>query len=280
MNLAENTSKRFKFLKDIRFLFSSIIILGFIILSIFTDALALHNPEFVELELRLAPPSSKYPLGCDLFGRDLWTLIVYGARQTFIIILATVTLSTFIGTFLGLIAGYFRGFLDTLIMRIVDILMAFPGILLAMSLSAFLGPSIKNVIFAISATGWTSIARLVRGQVMSLREREYVLASHSMGAKSWRILLHHILPFLWTPLFVTCTFALSGVILVEASLSFLGLGANTNIPTWGGLLHQGRSVLNEAPFLSIIPGLLIASAILAFNFMGDTLRDFFDPKGS
>ena len=156
--------------------------------------------------------------------------------------------------------------------------MAFPGILLSMALASFLGPSVYNLILAITATGWTATARLSRAQVLSIKEREHVVAVNSLGASNLRILTHHILPFLWTPLFVSSTFSLSGVILTEASLSFLGLGANSSIPTWGGLLFQGRNVLEEAPFLSLIPGVLIATLILSFNFIGDILRDIFDPK--
>jgi peptide/nickel transport system permease protein len=264
--------------KDPRFILSGLILLVFTICSLFAHKLALFDPESINLSQRLSRPSWEHPFGCDIYGRDLFTLVLFGAQQTFIIVFTSVTLSTLVGIFMGILAGYFRGLTETVIMRMIDILMAFPGILLAMSLSSFLGPSINNVIFAISATGWTSTARLVRAQVLSIREREHVTAALSLGARNSRILIKHILPFLWTPLLVSCTFSLSGVILIEASLSFLGLGANSSIPTWGGLLFQGRGVLEEAPFLSVIPGVLIATVILSFNFIGDILRDVFDPK--
>jgi len=270
--------KRHPVYGDIRFYFSVAILLIFLIFVLFAPQLALQDPESMDLNQRLTRPNWLHPMGCDIFGRDLFTLVVFGARQTFEIVLATVSLSTFVGVIAGVAAGYFRGFVEMVIMRVVDILMAFPGILLAMSLASFLGPSIHNIIFAISATGWTSTARLMRSQVLSLREREHVTAARAIGASNFRILVHHILPFLWTPLLVASTFSLSGVILIEASLSFLGLGANSSIPTWGGLLFQGRGVLEEAPFLSIIPGVLIATVILSLNFIGDILRDVLDPR--
>ena len=156
--------------------------------------------------------------------------------------------------------------------------MTFPGILLAMTLASILGPSVNNIIIAISATGWTATARLVRGQVLSLREREHITAARTLGCSSGHILVRHILPFLWTPLIVSTTFSLSGVILIEASLSFLGLGANSAIPTWGSLLFQGRTVLSEAPFLCMIPGVMIALLVWFFNFLGESLRDHLDPR--
>ncbi len=265
-------------IKNIRFYFSSCVILIFVGVAIFAPILSFYDPEMIDLNQRLSTPTWSHPFGCDIYGRDLLTLTMLGARQTLIIVLSTVSLSTVIGLIAGIIAGYFRGFLDTAIMRFVDILMAFPGILLAMSLASFLGPSLNNVILSISATGWTSTARLVRGQVLSIREREHIAAARALGLQSPRILFRHVLPFLWSPLLVSTTFSLSGVLLIEASLSFLGLGANTSIPTWGGLLFQGRTVLEEAPFLSLIPGVLIATVIFSFNFIGDALRDRFDPR--
>lgn len=277
-SLSTLVEKQHNLVKDVRLIFSILIIFVFTFCALFANHLALQDPELMDLNLRLSRPSLQHPMGCDIFGRDLFTLVLFGARQTFIIVFASIGLSTFIGLIAGVIAGYFRGITETLIMRLVDILMAFPGILLAMSLASFLGPSVNNIILAISATGWTSTARLMRGQVLSIREREHVTAARSLGAKDSRILIRHILPFLWTPLLVSTTFSLSGVILIEASLSFLGLGANSSIPTWGGLLFQGRGVLEEAPFLSVIPGMLIAIVILSLNFIGDILRDVFDPK--
>jgi peptide/nickel transport system permease protein len=217
-------------------------------------------------------------LGFDLYGGSVLTAMLYGARTSLYISFLTVIISISLGTFIGLLAGFFRGWVDAVLMRIVDLLMAFPGILLAMALAALMGPSVHNVVFAIAATGWTSSARLIRGQALSLREREYVLAAQAMGAKISRLLLFHVFPATLSPLIVQATFSLSGVIIVEAGLSFLGLGAQDGAPSWGALLGQGRTVLTEAPYLSIVPGLAIAILVLSLNFVGDALRDLLDPK--
>lgn len=270
--------RHLKALKHPRLLFALIILVLFFGSAVFGDFLIGVDPANIRLDLRLTPPSLAHPFGCDSLGRDVYSAIIMGSRITLYIAVLTVLLSTLLGVSLGLIAGFWGGMSDVIIMRLVDILMAFPGILLAMSLTSILGPSVHNIILAISITGWTGTARLVRGQVLSLRERDHVLAARSLGAGSIRMLVRHILPFLWTPLLVSSTFSLSGVIIVEASLSFLGLGANSSTPTWGSLLFQGRTVLTEAPFLSIIPGIMIALVVLAFNFLGDSLRDIFDPR--
>jgi len=256
-----------------------LMILGVMITAaLFAEVLTPYTPEDVDLSLRIAPPSWEHIFGCDLNGGDVYTSILLGARTSLYISFLTVLLSVTLGIFIGLVSGYFRGPIDTIFMRLVDILMAFPGILLAMSLAALMGPNIHNVILAIAATGWTGTARLVRGQVLSISEREYVLACKAIGASHKRTLLKHILPATWSPIIVQSTFSLSGVILVEASLSFLGLGAQDGPPSWGALLNDGRTVLTEAPHLSIIPGLCIALIVFALNFMGDELRDILDPR--
>ena len=248
--------------------------------ALFADFLALHEPEEMDIALRLQGPSSEYPLGNDLNGADVYTSLLYGARTSLYIGFITVFLSVTLGVTIGLVAGYKRGLIDTLLMRTVDLLMAFPGILLAMALAALMGPSLHNVVIAIAATGWTSSARLVRGQVLSLNEREYVLASQALGAKDWRVIWKHIFPGTLSPLVVHATFSLSGVIIIEASLSFLGLGAQDGAPTWGAILGQGKTVLLEAPHLSIAPGVAIMLLVLALNFLGDALRDLLDPRYS
>jgi peptide/nickel transport system permease protein len=205
--------------------------------------------------------------------------MLYGARSSLYVASLTVLLSVTLGVFIGLVSGYFGKTIDHIFMRLVDIVMAFPGILLAMSLAALLGPSLHTVIFSISATGWTSAARIIRSQVLSLREREYVLASKALGATHTRLILSHILPGTITPLVVHSTFALSGVIIVEASLSFLGLGAQDGALTWGGLLGQGSQIeLARAPHLTLIPGAAIFLLVLSLNQMGDALRDALNPR--
>jgi peptide/nickel transport system permease protein len=270
-----------KFLGNPRVWFGLTTLVVVVTLALLAPWIAPTGPEDMELALRLKPPS--LAAAADLLGRDLnggsvLTSMLYGARTSLYISFLTVLLSVTVGTAVGLIAGYKRGAYDMILMRFVDLLMAFPGILLAMALAALMGPSRHNVILAISATGWTSAARLIRGQTLSVREREFVQASVALGATDLRTIVRHVFPSTLSPLLVHATFSLSGVILVEASLSFLGLGANDGAPSWGAILGQGRTVLTEAPFLSIVPGAAIAMLVLALNFLGDALRDLLDPR--
>lgn len=234
-----------------------------------------------ELVDRLCAPGSKHWMGCDLEGQDVLSIMLFGSRISLYVAFATVILSLSLGTFIGLISGYWRGWVDTCIMRLVDIFMAFPGILLALTLTAIMGPSLNTVIFSIAATGWTSTARLVRGQVLSVREREFVQASRALGASSQRLIWRHILPAILSPLVVHATFSLSSVIIVEAGLSFLGFGARDSVLTWGGLLGQASQIeLGVAPHLAVIPGLAIFALVMALNLLGDALRDALDPRSA
>lgn len=254
----------------------------FVFLAVLAPWIAPGDPDHYDIIHRLHGPGFGFGpegwLGFDLNGGSVFTAMLFGARTSLYISFLTVLLSVSLGTTLGLIAGFFRGWVDAILMRFVDLLMAFPGILLAMALSALLGPSVHNVVFAIAATGWTSSARLIRGQALSVREREYVVAAQALGAKNSRLLVKHVFPSTLSPLLVQATFSLSGVILVEAGLSFLGLSAQDGPPSWGALLGQGRTVLTEAPYLSIVPGGAIALLVLSLNFIGDALRDLLDPK--
>ncbi len=232
-----------------------------------------------ELTLRLCPPGPGHIFGCDMDGQDILTQMLYGSRISLYVAFLTVALSLGIGGLLGLVSGYFRGWFDMTLMRLVDVFMAFPGILLALTLTAIIGPSFYTVVFSIAATGWTSTARLVRGQVLSVREREFVLASRALGAGGTRLIFKHILPAILSPLVVHATFSLSGVIIVEAGLSFLGFGARDAALTWGGLLGQASQVeLDQATHLALIPGLAIFLLVMALNLMGDALRDALDPR--
>lgn len=265
-----------------RIWFGATIATSFGVAAVLAPWLAPTAPDDMDIVMRMARPDLSGPssewLGRDINGGSVLTAMLYGARTSLYISFLTVSLSVTLGTAIGLLAGYRRGWVDTLLMRVVDLLMAFPGILLAMALAALMGPSINNVVFAIAATGWTSSARLIRGQTLSVREREYVVASRALGASGFRQVVKHIFPATLSPLTVHATFSLSGVIVVEASLSFLGLGAQDGAPSWGAILGQGRTVLTEAPFLSVIPGLAIALLVLALNFIGDALRDILDPR--
>jgi peptide/nickel transport system permease protein len=226
------------------------------------------------LEQGLNGPSAAHWLGQDKLGRDVFSRLLWGARVSLLVGLLSVTVSMAIGVTFGAVSGYLGGWYDTIAMRIIDIFLAFPGILLAIALTAVLGPSLQNIVIALSAFGWVSFARLVRGEILSLREREYVLAARSLGASDARVLTRHLLPGVAAPLVVQCSFALAGAILGEASLSFLGLGSQ-DMPSWGSMLNEGAEFLGEAAHLSWAPGLALVAVVLSFNLLGDTLRDRF-----
>jgi peptide/nickel transport system permease protein len=247
--------------------------------AVFGPWLAPRDPAALDLENALSGPSRAHWLGQDELGRDLASRIIAGARASAIAGLTVVAISAALGVTVGLLAGWFGGAVDQIVMRLVDVLLAFPGILLAIAIAGILGPSLRNVIFALSILGWTGFARLARGQALSLRERDFVLAAESYGAPAGRILRRHILPNVLPAIVVQATFGLAGAILAEASLSFLGLGPQ-NIPTWGGMLASGVDYLLFAPHLSLVPGAAIALTVLACNFLGDALRDKLDPRAA
>ncbi len=267
-----------KILRDKRFTAGFFVLILWGVLLIFAPIISPLQSYDLDLSLRMQSPSWEHFLGCDKNGGDVLTSILFGGRLCLMIAFLSVAISSAIGTVIGILCGYYRGKIDYFFMRVVDILMAFPGILLAIALTAVMGPSFYNIIFAISLTGWTSYSRLIRAQVMSLTEREYVIGAKALGAFDFRIIRKHIFPGLISPLMIQATFSIAGVILVESSLSFLGLGPQENILTWGALLSDGRTVIEEAPHLSIFPGVAIMSIVLSLNFLGDALRDFLDPK--
>lgn len=236
------------------------------------------DPRAQELALRLAGPTWGHPLGLDELGRDILARLVAGARVSMMVGVSVVSVSAVIGMLVGGIAGYAGGWVDTVLGRIVDVLMAFPGILLAIALVAALGPSLRNVVIALATIGWVGYARLVRGQVLKAREFEYVQAARSLGASAPRVLLRHVLPSAYPAVVVQATLGMAGAIVAEASLSFLGLGVQPPTPSWGAMLDAGRSHLLDAPHLTIFPGLAIAMLVLGFNFLGDGLRDRIDPR--
>ena len=237
-----------------------------------------HNPSTQELALRLSGPSMSHPFGLDELGRDILTRILVGARISFLVGLTVVTVSSLVGTLLGAVAGYFGGALDDVISRVVDTLLAFPGLLLAIALVAVLGPSLGNVLFALTIIGWVGYARLVRGQVLKAREFEYVQAARALGAGSPRILWRHVIPSAIPAVVVQATLGMAGAIIGEAALSFLGLGVQPPTPSWGTMLSGGRAHILDAPHLTLVPGLAIALLVLGFNFLGDGLRDRLDPR--
>jgi peptide/nickel transport system permease protein len=231
-----------------------------------------------ELARRLEAPSLAHPLGLDELGRDILARLLQGARISLMVGIAVVSVSSIAGMVLGSMAGYFGGKVDDAISRVIDVLMAFPGILLAIALVAVLGPSLVNVVLALSVIGWVGYARLVRAQALRAREFEFVQAARACGASSARIVLRHILPTAIPAVVVQATLGMAGAIIAEAALSFLGLGVQPPTPSWGTMLDAGRAHLFDAPHLTIFPGLAIATLVLGFNFLGDGLRDHVDPK--
>ena len=238
------------------------------------DPFALALPE------RLNGPTWAHPFGVDELGRDVLARLVAGARVSLFVGLAVVSLSATIGVAVGAVAAYAGGWIDEIVGRVSDVLLAFPGILLAIALVAVLGPSLTNVVLALVAIGWVSYARLVRGQVLKLRELEYVQAARALGARSVRILVRHIVPATLPAVTVQATLGMAGAIIAEASLSFLGLGVQPPTPSWGTMLDAGRSHLFDAPHLTVFPGLAIALLVLGLNFVGDALRDALDPRAN
>ena len=256
----------------------AVIILALLFIAIFAPFIAPHDPIEQNLEKRLLPPSKEYPFGTDHLGRCILSRIIYGTRVSLQIGVIVVGISSILGIVLGLIAGFRGGLIDEIIMRTVDILLAFPGIILALAIMGILGPSLFNVMLALSLGGWTSYARVVRGTVLSVKEKEFVEAAKALGASEIRIMFYHILPNVMAPVIVMATLGMAHVILAAAALSFLGLGAQPPTPEWGSMLNDGRAFIQTAPHLTIFPGLAIMVTVLAFNFLGDGLRDAMDPQ--
>ncbi len=262
------------------FAFTSGLILtvALVIVALAAPLLSPYDPTAQDTARRLEAPSREHLLGLDGLGRDVLSRIVWGARVSLRVGFSVVFLAASVGIALGAISGYFGGAIDTLIMRLTDILLAFPGILLAIALVAVLGPSLNNVILALATIGWVAYARLVRGQVLKVREMEYVTAAKALGARSPRVIILHVLPNVINPVIVMATLGLAGAILSEAALSFLGLGVQPPTPSWGAMLTEGRRYLGLANHLAIFPGAAIMMAVMGLNFLGDGLIDALDPK--
>jgi peptide/nickel transport system permease protein len=231
-----------------------------------------------DLPSRLESPSRSHLLGTDENGVDVLAKILYGARLSLTVAIGVVGISTFIGLLLGTIAGFYNGVTESVLMRFIDMLQAFPGFLLALAVIAFMGSSITNMIFALCITGWTAYARLVRGEILSLKTREFVSAARATGVSNVEIITRHLWPNVMATLAVQMSFGLAGAVISEAGLSFLGLGASPSTPSWGALLSSGRKYLISDPWLSIFPGLAILTLVLGFNLIGDGLRQQLDPK--
>jgi peptide/nickel transport system permease protein len=243
-----------------------------------------RDPIRQNLALANRPPawqargSAEAPLGTDQFGRDVWSRIVYGAQISLAIGMAASLLGALVGVTAGLAAGYYGGKVDSVVMRIVDLNLAFPLILLALAIAAILGPSLQNLVMVMALTTWMIYARVVRGVTFSLREREFIQAARAIGVDDLGIMMRHILPNLLAPVMVIWTLELARVILIESALSFLGVGIPPPTPTWGRMLAEGRNLLTTAPWIATFPGIAITLTVLGVNFFGDGLRDLLDPR--
>ena len=258
---------------------AGLVLIGFFGLSaLFASVLAPANPLDQVLTQRLKPPSPAHWLGMDQLGRDVLSRMLFGARISLVVGLVVVSSAGTFGTLVGLVAGYTRGILDEVLMRITDVFFAFPSLILAMAIAGALGPSLNNAMIAIAVVTWPVYARLVRGQVLSLREQEFIQAARSIGASTPRILLRHLLPNTLAPLLVQASFDMGGAILAAAGLSFIGFGAQPPTPEWGVMISEGRQFISTHPWLSLFPGLAILLTVAAFNLIGDGLRDALDPR--
>lgn len=255
----------------------AIIVLVTVLIAIFAPLIAPYDPSS-QGSIRLLAPSRAHLMGTDELGRDTFSRIVYGARVSLQVGILAVTISLVIGGMLGMIAGYFGGLADTWTMRLVDIMFAFPGIVLAIVISGLLGPSRRNAMIAIGIIYAPAFARVVRGAVLSVKSEAYMEAAKVVGASNMRLVRQHVIPNILAPLIVLTTVYLSSAILSEAALSFLGLGTQPPEPTWGGMLNIARTYMEISPWMAIFPGLAIAILVLGFNFLGDGLRDILDPR--
>jgi peptide/nickel transport system permease protein len=246
-----------------------------LVVALFAPWLAPRDPSEQNLENDLVVFSRAHPLGTDKLGRDVLSRTLYGSRISLAVGAVTVTLSLVFGVAVGSLSGYFGGWPDHLLMRLVDILLAFPGILLAIAFAAVLGPGLYHVVIALCLIGWTGYARLVRGEILSLREREFIQAAQALGSGPVRVILRHLVPNLVPPLLIQATFGLATAILAEGSLSFLGLGVEPPTPSWGAMLNEGRQFILVAPHLTTYPGLAIMLTVLALNLVGDALQERF-----
>ncbi|MDR0339728.1 MAG: ABC transporter permease [Desulfovibrio sp.] len=247
--------------------------------AIFAPLLATHQPLAQDLDTILASPSAAHWLGTDEYGRDVYSRMLYGARVSLWVGFVSVGIAVTIGLFLGLVAGWFRGLIDECIMRFVDVMLCFPSFFLILAVIAFLEPSLFNIMAVIGLTSWMGVARLVRAETLSLREREFIQAARLAGAGTARILIRHILPNAAAPVLVSATLGVAGAILLESGLSFLGIGVQYPYPSWGNILIEGKQTLGVAWWLSVYPGLAILFIVLGYNLLGEGLRDALDPRG-
>ncbi|HXF42673.1 MAG TPA: ABC transporter permease [Pyrinomonadaceae bacterium] len=249
------------------------------LLALFAPLIATHDPDAQNLSSRFESPSAEHFFGTDALGRDVFSRVVYGARISMEVGLTVVLVSCFFGIIIGAIAGYYGGWLDAFLSGyLFNVILAFPGLLLAIALVAFLGSGLGKLILALCVIGWVSYARVMRAQVLKVREMEFIQAARSLGASDLRIIVSHILPNAIQPLIVQASLGMAGAVIAEASLSFLGLGIPPPAPSWGTMIDESRNYFSIYPHTLFFPGLAIAITVLAFNFIGDGLREYLDPK--
>ncbi|MGH7322782.1 MAG: ABC transporter permease [Candidatus Rokuibacteriota bacterium] len=259
-------------------LFGTVSALSIIAIALFASLLAPYPPDEQNFDLIETPPGVKALLGTDRFGRDVLSRVIYGARISLYVALVSISTAMLVGGLLGLVAGYAGGGWDNVISRVMDVFFSIPGLLLAVGIAAMRGPGVNSAVIAITVVYTPLFARIMRGPVLAEREKEYVEAVRALGAHRWVVVLKHILPNVSSPFIVQGTVAFSQAILIEASLSYLGLSAQPPTPSWGNMLNEGRTYLETAPWISVFPGIAIMVAVLAFNLIGDGLRDILDPK--
>lgn len=269
----------FRFLKNNPLaLFGTAVILVSVFLSVTVPFLPIQDPIYQDLPNRLKPPSLQHIFGTDNYGRDVFSRVIWGGRISLLVGIFSVAIGSLIGVTLGIISGYFRKYVDVVIMRITDILLSFPALLLAMAICAAIGSSLWNVIVAISVVTVPRFSRLVRGSTLAVKEADFVEAARALGQNPVKIIFFHVLPNVLSPILVLATLWIPAAIITEASLSFLGLGIMPPTPTWGNIISEGKSYLQNAPWISIFSGISIVLVVMAFNFVGDAVRDAFDPR--
>ncbi len=256
-----------------------VLVVIFVIFAVIASWIAPQDPAHIDLPTRLSSPSTAHWFGTDELGRDILSRVIYGSRISMLVGSSVVAVSLALGLIIGSIAGYYGGRLDRFVNVVVmNAFLSFPGILIAIAFVAFRGPGIFNLVLALSLGGWVGYARLVRAQVLAAREREFVEAARALGASDLRVVVHHILPNIIQPVVVQAAIGMAGAILAEATMSFLGLGVPPPTASWGAMLNDGRAHLFDAPHLVIFPALAVMLAVLSFNFIGDALRDYLDPR--
>jgi peptide/nickel transport system permease protein len=274
--LLQDFWKRFR--KNNLALVGLFMVLTLFFMSFLAPVISPYNPDQIDTGEILQSPSLKHPFGTDILGRDVLSRMIYGSRISLKVGFVAVGIATLIGAFLGAIAGYYSGWVDSLIMRFVDVMLCFPSFFLILAVIAFLEPSIWNIMIVIGVTGWMGVTRLVRAEFLSLRERDFVLAARATGARDWHIIFVHILPNALAPVLVSATLGVASAILTESALSFLGLGVQPPNPSWGNILTEGKDNIQIAWWLSLYPGLAILFTVMAYNLLGEGIQTALNPK--